>query len=135
MDEAIRSGRYASRAEILRNNGISTGYIGEFKQRIAENPRAGMTSVMLSKFARALDVSEKELARGAAEEEAPLVDIYPERAWAVDAARSLKLPEAAIRAVMTEDPGRDPGRMYWFRRIESEAERAAPPADSGSFKL
>ena len=135
MDEAIRSGRYVSRSEILRKEGISSGYIGEFRGRIAKDPKAGMTSTMLAKFARALDVTEQELVRGTTQEEAPLIDVYPERAWAVNAARSLKLPEAAIRAVMTEDPGRDPGRMYWFRRIESEAERAAPPADSGSFKV
>jgi hypothetical protein len=135
MDEAVRSGRYTSRAEILRTHSISSGYIGEFTQRIAKNPKAGMTSATLAKFARALDVSESELIRGTGEDEPPLVDAYPGRAWAVNAARDLQLPEAAIRAVMAEDPGRDPGRMYWFRRIESEAERAAPPADSGSFKL
>lgn len=133
--EAVRSGRFDSPARILSRAGKSSGYLGEFRQRIESNPAASMTGRTATRFAEVLGVSEGYLLRGEGPAPSELVDVYPERAEAVDAARKLKLPEAAIRAVLREDPGGRPSLMYWFRRIESEAERVSPPADSGSFKI
>jgi hypothetical protein len=135
IGEAVRSGRYNSPAQVLKLAGKSSGYLGEFRERIAENPSAGMSGRTASRFAEILGVSEGHLLRGEGPAPSELVDVYVERAEAIDAARKLKFPEAAIRAVLREDPGGRPSAMYWFRRIESEAERVAPPADSGSHKI
>ena len=134
MDQAIRSGRYPSRAAILRAAKLSSGYMGEFRDRLKKNPKSGLTTPVVKRLAAALGVTERDVL-GSDESEPETIDIYPERAWAIDAARRLKFPEAAIQVVLKEQPARDPGRMYWFRRIESETERAVPTADSGSFKL
>lgn len=134
MDQAIKSGRYPSRAAILRAAKLSSGYLGEFRDRLKKNPKAGLTTPVVRKLAAALGVTERDIL-GGDETEPETVDIYPERAWAIDAARRLKFPEASIQVVLKERPARDPGRMYWFRRIEAESERAVPAADSGSFKL
>lgn len=134
MDQAVKSGRYRSRAAILRAAKLSSGYMGEFRDRLKRNPKAGLTTPVVKKLAVALGVSEREVL-GVDDSEPEVVDIYPERAWAIEAARKLKFPEAAIQLVLKERPSRDPGRMYWFRRIEAESERVIPAADSGSFKL
>jgi transcriptional regulator with XRE-family HTH domain len=123
--EAVRSGRFRSRNDFLEKAGISTGYLAEFRGRTKKNPGASLTPAMARTLATALGVPVSELL-GEPAPEAPLVDVYEERAWAVKAARALQYPEAAIQLVLMENPGRDPGRMYWFRRIEAEAERIRP---------
>ncbi len=135
IDEAVRSRRFPSTAAVLRSAGVTTGYLSEFRKRIGKDPKADMTSQTIARFARALGVSAAEITGGEDEPEPPLVDKYSERAWSITAARALKLPEAAIQVVLAEDPGGTPSRMYWFRRIETEAERLKPSAESGSFKI
>ncbi len=111
--------------------------MAEFRRRIEANPEAGLTGDVARRFAEALGVSEGFIIRGEEELVPELLDVLPERAQAVDAARKLKFPEAAIRAVLRESPppGEPPSALYWFRRIETEAERVAPTADSGRHKL
>lgn len=133
--EAVRSGRFASEAQALKEAGISSGYLGELTKRLKSNPAASMVGPTARKLADTLGVSVEVILRGQSEGEPPVVDKYPERAWAVSSARGLKYSEAAIQLVLREDPGTDPGRMYWFRRIEAEDERVRPPADSGSHKI
>lgn len=48
-------------------------------------------------------------------------DEYPNRYWAIEAARFIGLPELAIRAVGNEKPRHDLSRQTWFARIEAEA--------------
>jgi len=133
--EAVRSGRFASEAQALKEAGISSGYLAELTKRIKRNPSASMVGPTARKLADALGVTVETILRGQSPGEPPIVDKYPERAWAITSARALKISEAAIQVVLREDPGTDPGRMYWFRRIEAEEQRASPPADSGSHKI
>ncbi len=132
--ESVRSGRHASQSGLLRSQGLSTGLVGELRKRITADPTAGMTGDTAEKLSRALGVSVQTILTGDSAD-SELVDVYRERAAAIDAARALKLPEAAIQLVLKEDPGGSPSAMYWFRRIESESERVSPAADSGSFKI
>jgi len=134
--EAVRAGRYHSPTDFLNRAGLSSGYFGEFEARVAANPKAGISGKTARRFADLLGVSLETILSGERSEEPPYVDVFEERAWAVHAARSLRLSEAAIQLVLKEDPGgADPGRMYWFRRIESEDERVRPSAESGRHKI
>lgn len=133
--EAIRAKRFTNKTDFLRRAGRTSGYWAEFADRIAKNPKASISAKTASRFAELLGVSVETLLRGQSTEEPPYVDKYEARAFAVRAARDLQIAEAAIQVVLSEDPGTDPGRMYWFRRIESEAERVSPSADSGSHKI
>lgn len=126
----MRAGRFRSEAHFLAEVGLSSGYLGEFATRIEKNPAASMRTATMSRVSELLGVPVAALLAENDETEPPVVDIYPERAWAIAAARNLQLPEAAIQLVLKEDPGKDPGRLYWFHRIESEAERVRP-ASSG----
>jgi hypothetical protein len=130
IDEAVRAGRFRSRTEFLEKAGKSSGYLGEFRQRIAGDPGATITADTARAFAELLAVPVQSIVHPEQDETPPLVDKYPGRAFAIQAARHLQLPEAAIQLVLKEEPGRDPGRMYWFRRIESEAERLRPTPHS-----
>lgn len=133
--EAMRAGRYATRSEFLDTADVSSGYLAEFAKRLSENPGAGMTGKTASKLAAALGVSVQTILTGKDGRHSDLVDVYRERADAIDAARKLKFPEAAIQLVLKEDPGGAPSALYWFRRIEAESERVSPAADSGSHKI
>lgn len=128
IDEAVRAGRFRSRTDFLEQAGKSSGYLGEFRQRIAREPTATITADTARAFAELLGVPVQSIIHPEQDDVPPLVDKYSGRAFAVQAARNLQFPEAAIQLVLKEDPGRDPGRMYWFRRIESEAERLRPAA-------
>jgi hypothetical protein len=125
IDEAVRAGRFNSRTDFLEQAGLSNGYIGELRQRTDRDPASSVRGKTARQIATLLAVPVGMLL-GEEGDEPPLVDVYVERAWAIQAARNLQLPEAAIQLVLREDPGRDPGRMYWFRRIEAEAERIRP---------
>ena len=126
VDEAVRAGRFNSRADFLEQAGLSSGYFGEFEGRIARNRKATITLETARACAGLLGVSVAELTDERDEDLPDVVDKYVGRAWAIQAARNLKLPESAIQLVLREDPGVDPGSMYWFRRIESEALRVRP---------
>lgn len=126
IDEAVAAGRFKSRADFLDQAGLSSGYLGEFAERTARNEGASMTLAKASVVAGLLGTSVAALTGAIDDQEPPVIDKYPGRAWAIAAARNLKLPESAIQLVLKEDPGRDPGRWYWFRRIEAEAERIRP---------
>lgn len=126
--QAIRAGRFANEAQFLKAAELSDGYFGELEKRCAENPEATVRGDTAKRMAAALGVSLAELLGAADEAEQPLVDVYPNRAWAIQAARNLALPEAAIQVVLKQDPGRDLHRMAWFRRIEAEAENIRPPS-------
>jgi len=123
IDEAVRAGRFTSPTDFILKAGLTSGYLGEFRTK---RPKGGVQASTAKEFARMLGISVASLLDPSSDEEPPVVDIYPGRAWAIGAARNLQLPEAAIQLVLKEDPGADLGRMYWFRRIESEAERVAP---------
>lgn len=129
IDEAVRAGRFSSRTAFQKAAGMSSGYLSEFKRRIAENPRATLKADTAERCAALLAVPVAALINPEQDEEPPLVDKFPGRAFAIHAARNLQFPEAAIQLVLKEDPGRDPGRMYWFRRIEAETERIRPAAE------
>jgi hypothetical protein len=126
IDEAVRAKRFRSRTAFLEQAGKSSGYLGEFRSRIAEDPNATITADTARAFAELLAVPVQSIIHPEQDDVPPLVDKFPGRAWAIVAARTLQLPEAAIQLVLKEEPGRDPGRMYWFRRIEAEAERVRP---------
>lgn len=123
--EAIQTGKFENEAEFLRTARLSTGYFGELEQRCAKNPEATLRQNTASRIAKALGITVAHLV-GDDEPEAPLVDRYPNRAWAVMAARNLDLPEAAIQVVLKQNPGRDLPKVAWYRRIESEAESLRP---------
>ncbi len=152
LAEAVRSGRAPSVSALLKTHGLSTGLVGELRSRLRKNADATMTGTTAERLAGVLGVSIQTILSGQTSG-SDLVDKYRERAAAIDAARSLKLPEAAIQLVLREDPGGTPNEMYWFRRIESESERiegggsgrpdrpvpdaegSSPAADSGSHKI
>lgn len=128
--EAITSGRYRTEAEVSEAAGRSPQWLSEFLIRSASNPEATFRQDTAEGLARALGVTLAELVGQDATDDAALpLDIYPARARAVDAARKLGFPEAAIQAVLREKRDDDPPAIYWFRRIEAEAERIRPTSD------
>lgn len=128
VDEAVRGGRFNSQRDFALKAGLSGSYFAENrKRREAGKKPTTLTVDTLLKISELLGVPIGDLV-----DQAPkgsTGDKYPGRARAVVAARNLGLPEAAIQVVLDEDPGRDPGVMYWFRRMESEAERVRPAAE------
>lgn len=127
---AIRAGKFTNEAQFLRAVDLSDGYFGELERRSADNPKATVRGDTAMKMANALGITLAELL-GTDERPQPLVDLYPNRAWAIQAARALDLPEAAIEIVLRHDPGRDLHKMSWFRRIEAEAENLRPASKPG----
>lgn len=123
---AIRAGKFETEAEFLRAVGLSDGYFGELEQRSAKNPEATVRFTTATKMAELLGVSTEVLLGTGVPPEPPLVDVYPNRAWAIQAARALDFPEAAIQLVLKHDPGHDLHKVAWFRRIEAEAESLLP---------
>jgi len=129
IDAAVSAGRFRSRADFLAQAGRSRGYLGELRARLEKRPDAGLHSETAQRFAQLLGMSTDEFMETLSGERAelpPASDKYPSRPWAITAARALQIPEQAIQAVLAEDPGHDPGRWYWFRRLESEAARVKP---------
>lgn len=124
IDEAVAVGRFNSRADFLAKAGLTSGYLGEFE---ANRPNGTIRLDTARRFAALLGTPIGAFT-GDDPEEPPVVDIYPGRAWAISAARALRYPEAAIQIVLKETPSDDPGSLFWFRRIESEAQRIRPPS-------
>ena len=130
VQEAIKSGRYATEADAAAAAGRSPQWLANFIIRAEEDPSATMRQDTAEGLARALGISVAELVGAEAADDATLpVDIYPARARAVRAAKDLGFPEAAIQVVLREQRNDEPGALYWFRRIEAEAERIRPAAD------
>ena len=127
INEAVRAGRFNSAADFLVQAGLSSGYLAEFRSRLEKNPKASMKLETARVCAGLLGTSISAFT-GEDGDDPPVIDVYPGRAWAISAARALKFPEAAIQLILKERPREDPGRMYWFRRLESEAERVRPAA-------
>src|SRR5688572_4590555 len=124
---AIRAGKFETEAQFLRAAGIkSDGFFGELEKRTRENPSATMRADTAAKIASVLGISVDDLMGSGAPDEPPLVDVYPNRAWAVKSARDMDLPEAAIQLVLKYDPGRDLQKLAWFHRIEAEADALRP---------
>ena len=130
VQEAIKSGLYASEKEMALAAGLSPQWLANFISRAERDSRATFRQSTAEALARALGISLAQLVGDASEEDSALpVDIYPARARAVDAARKLDFPAAAIQVVLREKRDDDPPAIYWFRRIEAEAERIRPSAD------
>jgi len=125
IEERVAAGQFESERKALIAAGISGSWLAEKIFQVNAGKEPGVTEKTLRRLSTLLGITLEELI-GEVDEEAPLVDIYPGRAWAIVAARALQFPEAAIQIVLREDPGHDPGRLYWFRRIESEVERVRP---------
>jgi hypothetical protein len=122
---AVASGRYPSEAQVLKAANLSPGYMGELRIRVARNADAGIRLDTAARLAEVLQCPVTDLLNETAQLGS---DPYEGRSWAIIAARALGFPERAIQAVMLEAPSGDPGKMWWFRRIEAEAERLAPAA-------
>lgn len=126
IQERVDTGQFESERQALKAAGLSTSWLANRLHQLRNGAVPSVKESTLRKLAALLGITLEELIGVPAAEDAPLVDLYPGRAWAIVAARALQLPEAAIQVVLREDPGHDPGRLYWFRRIESEAERLRP---------
>lgn len=120
---AVKSGRFASSAQLLKAAGLSNGFMGELQGRVLKNPAAGLRLDTAQKLATVLQCQVTDLA---IEPEVIDGDPYEGRSWAIIAARALGFSERAIQTVLLETPSTDPGKMWWFRRIEAEQERLAP---------
>lgn len=128
FDEAVEADRFRSRSAILKEAKLSSGFFSERQARLREQGYATLNEKTAEAISRVLGVEMYrlfEVSSASAND-----DPYPSRAWAIVAARALQMPEVAIQAVMSENPGSDPGRLYWFHRIETEAERFRPAAAS-----
>jgi len=128
--DLVRHRGFESEAAFLKEAKLSPGYLANLEDRIEERRRAGkkLDSVTIQldaamKMARVLGVNVETLAGeyvGGSRE-----DAYPERYWAVEAARFVGLPEPAIRSVQADKPPRDLSRQAWFKRIEAAAQELA----------
>lgn len=127
--EAVRAGRFESHTDFLKQAGLSSGYFGEQRSRAERNAGGakGDSSMRIDTAQGLAKLLGMTLSQFIGESEGPpIVDIHEGRAWAVNAARNLRFPEAAIQVVLAESRSDDPGMMYWFRRIEAESERIRP---------
>jgi Arc/MetJ-type ribon-helix-helix transcriptional regulator len=123
--QAVAARRFSSHSDFLKQAGFqSRGQLKSWRARLEKNPGAKIGNI--SAMARLLGMTVERFEAEVFGADPSSSDRYPSRADAVDAARKLQLPEAAIQAVLSEDPGTDPGRWYWFKRIEAESARLAP---------
>lgn len=125
---AVAARRFTSISDFLHQAGFkSRGQIKSWRSRLEKRPDARIANI--SKMAHLLGMTVETFeSQVFGTEQGSSEDSYPCRADAIQAARALQLPESAIQIVLREDPGTDPGRWYWFKRIESEAARIAPLA-------
>ena len=115
---------FTSERAFLRECKLSEGYMANLRSREKAGGEVTITLDAAVKMARVLGVHAEQLAtddyiggeRG---------DQYPERYWAIEAARFVGLPEAAMRLVANEHPARDLSRQTWFKRIEAAAQELA----------
>lgn len=126
--EAIEDGRYRTATEFWspKGCGLSRSYPENLRRRLAADPDASLSMVTAAKIARALGLPVTAITGELAPP--PALDIYPNRAWAVESARNLQLSEAAIERILVEDFGRDLPRIAWFMRIYGESLRLGPAA-------
>jgi transcriptional regulator with XRE-family HTH domain len=122
--EACAAGQFEDEKRVMEAAGLSPSYLAQRVHDLKKSGKADMGFRALVGIAGALGVSVSALIGDDPEPE--LVDVHAGRAHAVKAARSFKLPDAAIQVVMRDDRPDDPGALYWFRRIEAEAERLRP---------
>lgn len=123
---AIRAGKFENEAAFLRAIGRSDGYLGELASRTEDNRNATVRGDTAAKMAEVLGINVADILGAQDFAEQPVVDVYPNRAWAIKAARDLQLPEMAIQIVLRHEPGYDLERLTWFHRIEAEAESLRP---------
>lgn len=99
--------------------GLSETYLSQLKDRCDAKPTAGVNADAASSLARVLETSVEYLIRGAGPRlvAGDLGDPYPERQLAIRAAQVLGVGNVFIDRIMAHDPGRDPGRWYWFNLI------------------
>lgn len=126
VKEAVAAGKYKSANQFwsAKGCGLSRSYLPQFRLRLADNPSATLTVDTAAKIAAALGLPVRAIT-GGNDDPAP-TDRYPNRSWAVQAARDLLLSETAIQAILKENHGRDLTRIAWFLRIHAEAERLRP---------
>jgi hypothetical protein len=127
-----KRGRVDSARAFCKTCGLSPTYLSQLKARCDGNPDATIGSDEAQRMARELGAPIEELLGTPA----PSIegDEYPTRPDAVAAARALKFPQQAIDSIYLEHPAKDPGRLWWFRRIEAESSRFAEeslPAAAG----
>lgn len=127
---ALRAkGRLESERQLCKKIGLSPTYLSQLKNRCKKVPGTTIASDVATMFADEIGVPVEELIGGGAPQQIE-GDAYPSRADAVVAARALRFSQRAIDAVCSDDPGWDPGRLWWFRRIEAEEARigTTPPS-------
>jgi hypothetical protein len=124
-------GRTESERQFCARLGLSQSYLSQLRDRCLKDPGRTIAADVAARIAGELGMTVEELmgsdAQPANEER------YPSRSDAVAAARALRYSSAAIDAAYLDDPGWDPGRLWWFRRIEAEESRlgAGAPPSSG----
>lgn len=69
IDDAVREGRFASAAQVLKAVGKSSGYLAELRQRVAKNPSATIALETARKFADVLGCAVSDLVPGDAADE------------------------------------------------------------------
>lgn len=116
-----KRGRTDSARAFCKAIGLSPTYLSQLKARCERNPDATIGSDEAQRMALELGAPIEELLGTST----PSVegDEYPTRPDAVAAARALKFPQQAIDSIYLEHPPTDPGRLWWFRRIEAESSR------------
>lgn len=119
-----KSRGFTSERAFLRACRLSEGYIANLRSREQGGGEVTITLDAAVKMARVLGVHAEQLATddyiGGDRE-----DPYPERYWAIEAARFIGLPEAAMRSVANDRPPHDLSRQAWFKRIEAAAQELA----------
>lgn len=117
---AIRESGYdGSLRTWFEEAGLSESYLSRLKVRCEENPSATIRANAAELIAAKLGISVENLM---ATDRKPVR--YESLAAAIGAARALGFSEEAIRVASTGSaPEDDPGRLWWFRRIEAEEER------------
>lgn len=129
---ALRArGRTESERAFSSSLGFSPTYLSQLRDRCEKNPLATIDVDTAMKVAAAIGITVEELMGVANETD----DRYPSRHGAVIAARALQYSQRAIDAVYAESPPNDPGRLWWFRRIEAEETRILSEGHASSGRL
>lgn len=106
--------------------GLSKGYLGNLKSRLARNPTGSANSADLTALARAGELDPTWLADGG--ETLPgRHDAHPSRAPVVALLRARNAPRGVIDGILSiEHKGGDPGYTFWLKEarklIEADAE-------------
>lgn len=98
--------------------GLSEAFLSVLRERCKRNPKASIKADAARLIASSLNIEVEDLLGTMRR---PVR--YPSLAAAIGAARQLGFSAEAIAAASAADPGDDPGRLWWFRRIEAEEER------------